>query len=271
METELIPHQTISAIVENVNQAKLDVAEGCRLLQAAIDRLCGALGDGSGYYHHLTDHQISSFDLARSKDLTAEMHRRMNENAWRYLIDQVGIKNIMTPQRRLELERQFESHQLPELTVENALGTLCGLAGRSEDLLLESMRYVFDWLRPPRSELKTNDPWKIGPKVIVSWACESNYRGGFSLRSSCDADFRALGNVFSLLDGKGVQHYPNDLYSRFQNAMWKKERGESYDDEYFQFKCFKNGRVHIVFKRHDLLDKLNQIASDRELPGQRAA
>lgn len=269
MNTEIIEHQKIATIVDNVGLAKADVVEAFRLLRAARDRLKATLGDGSHYYHHFIDYGLSDFSIGENKT-PIEAARRINRNAWAYMIDQVGIKQLMTPARRKEMEKQLEDDELPELTVDNVLGTLCSLAGRVDDLLIESMRYVFDWLRPWNSALKTNDPWKIGSRVIVVYGSEVGWGGGgFHLRYSKDAEFRALGNVFSLLDGKGVEKYPDDLYTRFNEGMKDQRRGDKFRDQYFEFKCYRNGNIHIKFLRPDLVAKLNKTASENELPGQK--
>lgn len=39
------------------------------------------------------------------------------------------------------------------------------------------------------------------------------------------------------------------------------------ETEYFKFKCYKNGNLHLEFKRSDLVDTLNQIAGDNSQLG----
>jgi hypothetical protein len=176
----------------------------------------------------------------------------------------------MTEKRQKEPHEQIEKGEIPPLTVENIVGTLQGLAGRLDGLLMESIKEVFDWLRPQSywgvGALKTNDKWKIGRRVIVN-SCRHNYSGGFQIDYYCDGRFNSLGNVFSLLDGKGVQKYPEDFRTRFNEGMKAKRAGELWEDQYFRCRCYGNGHVHIEFKRLDLVRKLNKIAAGEELPG----
>jgi len=41
------------------------------------------------------------------------------------------------------------------------------------------------------------------------------------------------------------------------------------ETDYFAFRCFKNGNLHLIFKRPDLVRRLNQIAGGKRLRGER--
>ena len=273
METELIEHQTITAIVENVEQAQREAQQGFDLLLIAKKRLNAVLG-GNDHYHQIlpnTHHYGDNVFL----DGVKEFHAHTTRNAWRYILAQTGLNSYMTEKRRKELEAQIDSDELPALTVENIMNTVGHLAGRVNTLLNESIKEVFDWLRPQNQwgtgALKTNHKFYVGEKAIVGWAVERSYSGGFRINYHRDANFRALGNVFSLLDGKGVVKYPDDFYTRFNEYFRKSQAGDKFEDDYFECKCYRNGNMHIFFKRKDLLAKLNQIGGDGSLAGQEKA
>lgn len=270
METthELIEHQTISTIVENVEQAKADIVAAFDLLRGAKARLHAVLGHDS-YYDSIipSGARFSDVGLESGAKESADL---ITKNAWRYILAQTGLNHYMTEKRQKELTEQIDKGGLPPLTVENIIGTLQGLAGRIDGLLMESVKEIFDWLRPRNNwgvgTLKTNEKFKIGPKVIVQ-GMQMNYAGGFRISYHYEASFRALGNVFSLLDGKGVLKYPVDFITKINEVLGKARSGEKLETEYFEIKCYRNGRAHIKFKRLDLVKKLNQMASDDELPG----
>lgn len=258
--------------MENVEQAKLEVKQAFELLNAAKHRLNATLGDGKlGYYHSIIPNRNHYGDSVFEGKAIAESADLITQNAWRYILAQTGLNHFMTEKRKRELHEQIEKNELPPLTVENIVGTLQGLSGKLNGLLEESIKEVFDWLRP-QSEwgagaLKTNKKFKVGPKAIV-YGIERRYGGGFAIRYQYDVNFRALGNVFSLLDGKGVLKYPQDFYTRFNEAMREASAGDKFTDEYFEVKCYRNGHAHIKFKRLDLLAKLNKIgAGEDALPG----
>ena len=268
LETDIIPHQTVTAIVENVDLARAEVAQAFELLITAKKRLAATLGDGSNYYHHIFKDHITDHNLEKdAKDSAA----RITRNAWQYILDQTGLNKFMTEKRRNELYSQIERGELPPLTVENIHGTLQGLAGKVNGLLEESIREIFDWLRPSHDwgvgALKTNKRFSVGPKVVIGWAVERGYgrHGGFQFQYRSEARFNSLANTFSLLDGKGVQKYPSDYLTKCKEAMH--EGAHSFENEYFICKFYMNGNMHIQFKRMDLLAELNRIGGGEGLPG----
>jgi len=262
IDTDIIPRQTVTAIVENVDLAKKEVAEAFKLLISAQSRLNHALGGGGiedgSYYHHLFDRDINDYDLPGHAD---QSEKRITKNSWKYILDQTGLNQYMTEKRKTELYQQIEDGTLPPLTVENIQGTLMGLAGKMNGLMEESIREVFDWLRPGHDygvgALKTNKRFTVGERAIVGWSVENSFRGGYRFQYRNEPKFISLGNVFSLLDGKGVLQNPHDLVTRCKVAMIAGE--SSFEDDYFHLKFFSNGNVHIRFKRIDLLKDLNRI------------
>ena len=270
--TDLIPHQTITAICDNVAQAQADMAQAFALLQGAKERLTAVLGSQLPYVGsaHLWEHDISDYNLPRAGTQSAQYVTR---NAWRYVLDVCGIKAYMTEKRQKELQQQMEQGHFPALTPENVLSTLQGLTGQVGTLLEESAKEVFDWLRPwnPQSraaQLKTNQRWKLGYKVIVCYAVEANWAHGYHLNYAREANFRALGNVFALLDGQGAQHYPDDVCTQLRTGLERVTAGEAVPTPYLTLKPYRNHNAHLVFRRHDLVDKLNALCGDGSLPGE---
>lgn len=265
-QQEVIEHQTIVAIVENVERAHAEVQEAFDTLKRAKTRLKATLG-GNGNYHDIIPSKSYYGDAVFEK--SDDCHKHITRNAWKYVLGVTGLNHYMTEKRQRELYQQIEDDSLPPLTVENIVGTLQGLAGKIDGLLLESVKEVFDWLRPHgdgTGALKTNHRFYVGRKAIV-YGVDRGFHGGFRMNYHYEANLRGLGNVFSLLDGKGVLRYPDDLNTRFNSTMDEKNRGEVFEDQYFRMKCYRNGNLHIEFKRLDLLAKLNQMGGDGNLPG----
>mgnify|MGYP001580653666 FL=1 len=270
--TDLIPHQTITAICDNVSQAQADIAQAFVLLQGAKERLTATLGSQLPYhsYAHLWDRDISDSDLPRAGERAAQHIAR---NAWRYVLDACGLKAYMTERRQQELHAQLAAGRFPALTPGNVLSTLQGLTGQVGTLLEESAKEVFDWLRPwnPNSragQFKTNQRWKLGYKAIVPYAVEAKWTEGYHINAHRESNFRALGNVFSLLDGQGAQQYPDDLCTQLRAGLDTVRAGEKVTTPYLTLKPYHNHNAHLVFLRHDLVDKLNALCGDGSLPGE---
>lgn len=272
--TTMIEYQKLGAIVENVQAAQAEVTRAFDLLHQAKERLTATIGHAPCYYDSLWQHNINDFNL-RGKSTESVTHIR--KNAWRYVVKLIGVREYMTDARKKALDAQIEKGDLPDFTVDNILSAGACWTLQTPQLLQESLQEVYDWLRPRHTRgvgaLKTNHTFKIGPKVIIGGAVERPWPGAsFRISHYRENDFRSLGNVFSLLDGQGVQYYPEDFVTRFTHSMQENPAASCYCDAYFQCKAFANGHLHITFRRGDLVEALNRMAGEMALqePGKEA-
>lgn len=261
--TTMIPQQTITAIVEAVQQAQTDAAEAFRLLQRAKDTLGLTLGTGTYRFNALWDNTLSEYSMERNAQ---EVHRHIEENAWRYLIDQTGMREYLTPQRQAELDDQFKKHTLPELTAQNVSASLLTMAHEAPGHLEELALQVFSWLRPTSTtsragKLKTNQKWKIGEKVIIPGV----FGDWGQLAWGRTEYLRMLDTVFHLLDGQGVPRYPHTLETVLRAA--KDAKQTTAETWYAHMHWYGNGNMHVRFLRPDLVGALNRIGADASLPG----
>ncbi len=66
-----------------------------------------------------------------------------------------------------------------------------------------------------------------------------------------------------MMDGKGITKYLDDAATIIKEAM-NKDMWECVTD-YFEFKWFKNGNMHVTFRRLDLVYELNRIYGDNRI------
>jgi hypothetical protein len=256
MTTELIEHQKLSAIVENYEQAQQEVRQAFDLLVTAKERLTALLGE---YRDDLFPERISDYHL---RDTAKECANLVRRNTWRYLLDQMQVWSIMSDSARSHLLRQLEDNKLPEITHENVLGTFQQFYQNADMLFQDAIKEVFSFLRAGRwNRHKTNKRFLIGSKVIIT-CCISTY-GTNHYR---DQNLRALDSVFHRLDGKAAPKYPDGLVTIINQAM--RERKTEKETPYFRCNWFRNGNLHIEFKRLDLLKQLNLYGGDHaHVPG----
>ena len=79
-------------------------------------------------------------------------------------------------------------------------GTRC----QASQFAMDAAKEVYEYLRPVRSDYKTNDRFRVGRKVILCWAVERGYNGGFRVNYHREQNLVAIDRVFHLLDGKGI-------------------------------------------------------------------
>ena len=119
-------------------------------------------------------------------------------------------------------------------------------------------------------DFKTNSPCKFGAKIIVTELVKFD-RWGFGLNWGWQRDRLAdLERMLMLLDGKPVPYNRADVTRRLSDHIHENRHSNRYEDEMFVIKYFQKGTAHIVFKRPELVDKLNDIIA-RHYPGALAA
>ena len=258
---ELIKSYKISEIVEAHNTACKELQEAEKLIQSAYARLRAHVASSMP----LTGNTVTYLEYYKFKE---NSKKHLFCRTWQSILKQSKVAEVMSSARKKELDKQLEDGNMPELTVENIEATLQSVFGNMEDYATEAVKEVFDTFTRGRqwSKLKTHEKnkYQLKDKVILEGIIDTNYCF-YSLRYEQQTRLCSLGNAFSLLDGKGVQKYPNDLYTQIQ--VFTKEGFGDYETEYFKLKLFKNGNAHIKFKRMDIVDKINAIGADGTLKG----
>lgn len=176
--------------------------------------------------------------------------------AWRIIANRLGIKTTMSIKAREEFEKQLSDGDLPEIEESAILNMIFGLVDRAKEFAANAAKEVFEILRPHRGRYKTNDVFKIGKRVILSYYCERAYAAGrFRISYPRDKYVMAIDGLFRLLDGKTpIQNGRGELIDAVLNSP--NGRGET---EYFKFKCYQNHNLHLEFKRLDLVKQINLL------------
>lgn len=188
----------------------------------------------------------------------------LREKAWRFLYDLSGAEKLVSSTRQKAFEEQCEEKSLPPFSFEEVNIFLGGLQNGAVDLAKETVTEVFNMLRPGayNRKYKTNSgtaAWKLGKKVILSNRVSiSPWRDGkVSVNTNYRSELVRLDRVFHLLDGKGA---PKGYRSPLVDAINEGYRSEEGETDYFTFRAYKNGSLHLIFKRPDLVNQINAIA-----------
>lgn len=193
---------------------------------------------------------------------------KMNVKVWEILIEKLGVKNLMSIERRAEFDKQIEKGDVPLVTEANILDVIMGLADRAADFATEAARETLKLLTPHNATYKTNSGFKVGRRVILSYYVEPGYRASrFHVNYRFQPELIAIDGTFHVLDEKGLI---KDRRSPLIRAIEESPGGRGETD-YFKFRCFKNRNMHIEFKRLDLVKKLNGLATGEYVLGQDTA
>lgn len=267
MNKILTKHQTVVEIVRVYELAEANILAGFKLVADAEK----ALNDTFSMDHWSTIQCRGRYDgrginFSCPEDAILQMKR----DVWARIVDRLELRRMMSIGRWQKMQKTLEEDDLPEITVENVMAFGQNMLASIPEMLGEAIEEVFDFLRPRRSEYKTNSELEIGPKVIIEYGVETDWSAPFRVNYNKSQHFTAMENVFQALDGKGMVNKTHS--SRLEEAIKASETGRGETD-YFEFKCFKKGTLHLKFKRLDLLKRFNQIAGGRRLkpPAEAAA
>jgi hypothetical protein len=199
----------------------------------------------------------------------ADVVKEMERQAWRVLVNALGVKNVMSVAKRKEFDEQIAKGSLPPICEQTVATILLGLAGQAKDFARDAAREVFDMLRPRDhrgGQYATNNPFRVGRRVILTYHVEQNWGGnGYRVEYNHQQEITAIDGIFHLLDGKGIMKVNKGPLVEAINAVDKAGRGET---TYFKFKCFKNRNLHLEFKNLDLVKELNFLAAGERVLGE---
>lgn len=256
--------RTTAKIVELANQMKAE----CQELHDLF------VSNGAYSYDFKLDLRYHSQNYEHDDIL--EIIKRMKRDAWECLIRKLDVRKIMSKNKQDMLDAQLEGKseyydrtqglsvplgELPEITADNIVQVLTGLIESSGSMIEEKIREEYDFWKTHRSDgYKTNDPNILGEKVIRGWLVRrEGWRTEYwNVVYQNEAHLQSLDHIFHLLDGKGIpQEYGGQLVAAIK-ACGDDGAGET---QYFKFKCFRNGNLHLRFKNLELLAEFNRIAA----------
>lgn len=256
--TALIQRHTVSEMVTAYKIAVKEIEDGHAMLARAESRLSNAFG-GSSY-----DFKAYAGRSRYGQEIEA-IKRELKKDAWKVIAKRLELRKFMSIADCRKFDDQLEAGTaLPEIEEDTIWNFLQDVTSRLSDFKKEACKELFNTLRPWRLTHKTNEKnarFELGEKIIlVGWV--SRWMGDYYTTNHYrDDHFRQLDNVFRLLDGKGIgQEYHGELATEIVRQT--KNTGDYGETEFFRFNCFKNGNLHLTFKRMDLVQKLNEIGGE---------
>lgn len=277
-KNEVMRRSTITELVNAWRQSETDIREAFSKLKAAKDRL-----------QHFFDGSCRRFDIRTSRhsydslnfepEGANEAIAMLKQQVWASIVDRLELRRILSLKRIKELDGQIESGEgLPEITFENVTAMLETNFNCAPQYLEEKVRETYELLRPNGwrlAEYKTNQKSAeagVGSKLVICRAVERTFRrdGGFDVNYHRRDELRALDQVFHLLDGA---EQPRSHYGEIVDAVagQTSRKSNEWETPYFRGRCFKNGNLHMEFKRQDLLDLFNRVAGGMRLTDVKAA
>ena len=182
--------------------------------------------------------------------------RSIDRDIWRDLMLKSGMLALMDAQARDEWHRNLEASTLPEISEANILSTFKQLHHSKGEVFERGIINLFKGLS---WDYRTNSPCRFGKKIVMTGLVRHD-KWGFSLNWGRQRDQLAdLDRMLNLLDGKPIPENRHDLTVKLSEHINKQRTASVYNDDFFTIRYFQKGTAHIIFKRADLVDKMNDI------------
>ncbi|EAO8775850.1 DUF4942 domain-containing protein [Salmonella enterica] len=265
--TDVICSTSIERIVTRRNTA-LQQTESLIHQLAEVSTLTSSIGGKTALdWAMKQDFRCGCWLMEKPETAMKAITRNLDREIWRDLMKKSGMLSIMDAQARDQWYRNLESDDIPVITETNILSTFEQLHQSKDEVFERGVINVFKGLS---WDYKSNSPCKFGKKIIVTGLVKHD-RWGFGLNWGWQRDRLAdLERMLVLLDGKPVPDNRTDIPRRLSDHIHENRHSNRYEDEMFVIKYFQKGTAHIVFKRPELVDKLNDIIA-RHYPGALAA
>ena len=256
----IVTRATIDEIVgfRNLAVEKFQVAMDA--IDEALETAAKAAG-GTTFYidRSMAEKAFSTYDRGHEQFLTY-MRQQTDRAIWSHLIKGYGFEKLMDRQASQEFRDQLEKEP-PEVTVERAEATLGHLMMSADSIFRRGVANAFSGLD---RRFRSHDGFKIGDRVVLESAIDDY--GGWNHWSRKDETLRDIERAFHELDGKEMPERYAGIIGLFDDERRRKATLSrvacEVEDEYFRLKAFKNGNIHLWFKRDDLLRKVNKLLAE---------
>lgn len=196
------------------------------------------------------------------------MIKELQERCWNYIFTLTNAERMVTTKVREDFHKWRLEQGGVDLTVENVTLFFEMLISQKDNIRAKCIENVFEYLTRQHKnqqvfggEWKTNSRYMVGKKIIVQFYDNT----GFTLSRSQDA-MDDLDKALCMITGKQYQ----ELYKQGSTTTQRLRGIKSYrkmsdpepvyESEFFTFKVFNAGTVHLTWKDEELRMMFNREA-----------
>ncbi len=216
--------------------------------------------------------------------------------AWKEIISNLGMEKYMTANLRKTFDQFCEAQGAYELNRENIFKLIQFVCLNSQNILKKAVVDVYDMFTKFHKDnteytegWKTNNRFKVNKKIILPCFVDSSWSATYKANWNHYDEYRDIDKVMCFISGIPYERL-NSLSEKGQ-AKFKeigsyqfgyKATAEDYDhmslekaisfvsvgdnslheSEFFKFRCFKKGTLHIIFKSDDLWARFNLAVNE---------
>ena len=200
---------------------------------------------------------ISSTYENNEKDYYNKFIEAFKSGAWETIVTKTKLADLTTTKVRQDFYKFKEEQGFMAFTKENMQGLFEQLYLNQENIMIRCIEEAFDNMTKYHKDnrvyvegWKTNDAWKVNRKFILPNMQNSRWKDSPDLykekiidieKAMCFIMKKSFGNINSITK---------------QNIQW----GVKYDSEFFEFRFYKKGTLHLYFKDVYLYEQFNIVA-----------
>ena len=252
---ELIPSVSIATLLQQreavmiLFQEALEKLEQAHALATAARLGFPGLSMTRGWRGHGI-HMTGEF--ANTTTLLETFQACVDAGGWTTLLQDSGLRSMMSASKRKEVDEQIGAEQVPELTREAICATFATLHDSRMDMFEQGVIKCF---RRLSWDYKTNLPQKFGKRMVMT---DLTSYGSANMRQT--DHLNDLLRVFHLCDGKPEADHRRGAYRLITDAMQLTSSWPTIaENDYVSIRLFTNQNGHVTFKRPDLVTRLNRI------------
>jgi len=218
-----------------------------------------------------------SDDVLKFPACFSNFEKELRDRCWDRIFRETGVSDIMTKSIRNDFQEFCATQKRIEFTVENIEQLCANLAGDLNRIRERACRELFEKFTRYHEDnaysgWKTNSSWRVGDKIILPNWFECDWSGGtVSMRYHYADDADDIEKTLCLLTGRRLK----DVHDKWANESNRRgyvrsslhllgskvETGVWHDSEFFTWKCFKKGTVHLKWKCKTMQKDFNELAS----------
>lgn len=258
MQHEIIKRASIDEVIAERHALIASAAEAFDQLDA-LQRNFQDLGGKyvfNGLFNDETRRELIGGHRNRATFLS-RVTKTVDQGVWQKLLEMTGFEALMDKQAREEWRKSLDEPVEP--TAETALLTMQSFVESADMMFRRGIAQAFAKLD---RRFKSHDGFKVGGRVVLSNALSSGYwlRGTERTLYDVDRAFHQIERgepvkeigaqaVTDLIEAKRREHGFGAWSARIENDL-------------FKIDVFKNGNVHLSFKRKDLVEKVNRLLAE---------
>lgn len=256
--SDMILAAPLELIEGHRNESLRLFGEAFDMIELALEHMAKAAPSQPSPYVREIGQRISQRGPEGRARFLKETRQDVDRATWRHLLAVSGMERLMDQTAKKQFDEQLRDDP-PEVSADTCRATMQGLFADAPTIFLRGIAEAFSTLD---RRFRSHDGFTIGSRIVLTRAF--NEHGSWNYWHDAQAKFRDVERTFYVMDKKQQPDRQSGILGVIDAARLGVFGPASFtvEDEYFRVRAFKNGNLHVWFKRDDLLERVNQLLGD---------